>query len=416
MLSVLSSFFSANREAMLEKIEDNSIVFLFCGEPKRRIGDEFYPFTPNRSFYYMTGLEQSGMIYMGCKIGGEICEAIFTDRYDEVKAKWVGGVLLPEEIEEISEIENVYYLDEFDEIISDMVFNKRTERFYFDYEVRQIGEKGSYSNVAEKLAVAYPYIKHNNIHYILSELRTIKQPEEIEQIKKAISITKDGIYNMYKNAKAGMYEYELEALFDYELKRQGVDEYAFKSIVAGGENATVLHYSANNCLINDNSLVLCDVGAAWNHYSGDITRTFPISGKFTDRQRLIYNIVLEGHDLVRDSIKEGVPFKSLNEILKAYYAKALMKIGLITDAAEVAEYYYHGVSHLLGLETHDVGRHNEGLLKSGMVLTVEPGLYIAEEGIGIRIEDDVLVTENGCEVLSEDIIRTAEDIEEYMND
>jgi Xaa-Pro aminopeptidase len=211
-----------------------------------------------------------------------------------------------------------------------------------------------------------------------------------------------------------MHEYELEAYFDFELKKSGVRDFAFKSIVASGKNGTVLHYSDNTDVMDDNSLVLCDLGAQWNYYNADITRTFPVNGKFTERQKQIYNIVLSGHDLIIDTIKAGIEFASLNETLKRYYAEELKKIGLIQTDDEVSKYYYHGVSHLLGLETHDVGRHNEGKLLEGMVLTVEPGLYIAEENIGIRIEDDVLVLKNGCEVLSKDIIRTVDEIEAYM--
>jgi Xaa-Pro aminopeptidase len=251
-------------------------------------------------------------------------------------------------------------------------------------------------------------------HPILAKLRQIKRPVEVENIKKAIEITGRGINAMLKNARAGMYEYEIEAYFDFELKRAGVKDFAFKSIAASGKNATVLHYSENNCKAADNDLILLDVGAQYGYYSGDITRTFPVNGKFTPRQRELYDIVLGGNRLIVDTIKPGIEFKSLNIKLKEYYAAELKKIGLIENADEVSKYYYHGVSHMLGLETHDVGRHNEGLLKAGMVLTVEPGLYIAEEGIGIRIEDDVLVTENGCEVLSPDIPRTAEEIEAVM--
>lgn len=211
-----------------------------------------------------------------------------------------------------------------------------------------------------------------------------------------------------------MMEYQIESYFDFALKQHGVKDFAFKTIAASGKNATVLHYSDNNSKTEDGDLILFDVGAQYEYYNGDISRTFPVNGKFTDRQKTIYNIVLEGQQIVIDRAKAGIEFKSLNCILKDYYAKALSKIGLISNDEEVSKYYYHGVSHLLGLETHDVGRHNEGLLKSGMVMTVEPGLYIAEEGIGIRIEDNILIEDNGCRVLSKDIIKTVEDIEDFM--
>jgi Xaa-Pro aminopeptidase len=219
---------------------------------------------------------------------------------------------------------------------------------------------------------------------------------------------------MMKNSKAGMYEYELEAYFDFELKRNGVKDKAFTTITASGKNGTVLHYSENSRKTAENELVLVDCGATYKYYSGDITRTFPVNGKFTDEQRLFYNIVLEGQKKVISAVREGIEYKSLNDILKKHYAVELKKCGLIKEDSEVSKYYYHSVSHQLGLETHDAGRRNCGVLKAGMVITVEPGLYIAEKSIGIRIEDNVLVTKDGCEVLSADIVKEIDDIEKLM--
>ena len=233
-------------------------------------------------------------------------------------------------------------------------------------------------------------------------------------MKKAIQITKQGIENIFKNANPNMMEYELEACFDYEIKRNGAKDKAFNTILAGGKNATVLHYNENNQKINDGDLVLLDLGASFGYYSADISRTFPICGKFSQRQKQLYNIVLEAQQKVIDAIKPGLPFKRLNEIVIEHYETELLKIGLIKDKEEVKNYYYHGVSHFLGLDTHDV---TDGIqeLKEGMVITVEPGLYIAEEGIGIRIEDDVLVTKDGAENLSKDIIKTVDQIENFFN-
>ena len=234
-------------------------------------------------------------------------------------------------------------------------------------------------------------------------------------MRRAIEITGEGIVNMMKNTKAGMREYEIEAYFDYTLKSRGVKDFAFKSIVAAGKNAAILHYSQNSGMAQYDSLVLCDVGAKYNYYCGDITRTFPVNGRFNERQKQLYNIVLEGQRLILDTIRPGIPFKSLNETLIKYYEEKLTEIGLISSPDEVKKYYWHGVSHMLGIETHDVGRHNEGLLEAGMVLTVEPGLYIADEGIGIRIEDDAVVTENGCRLVYDGIPKTIEEIEAVMN-
>jgi peptidase, M24B family len=411
---VNSKFFVKNREKLENKIENNSCVFLFSGKAPNKLGDESYSFTPQRNFYYMTGLDRQNMIYFLYKKDSIVNHCVFIPRYDEIKAKWIGAEMLPSEVTEISGIDEIYYIDEFNEIVSNILFSKRIENVYLDLENRYFENKREAFDLSEKLSSNYPYINIKNIHNTIAEFRIIKQPEEIENIKKAISVTKDGIYSMMKSAKAGMYEYEIEAYFDFELKRNGIKDFAFKSIAASGKNATVLHYSENNCKTKNDDLILFDVGAQYNYYNGDITRTFPVNGKFTKRQKQIYNIVLEGQKRVIELIRPGIEFKSLNEALKSYYADTLKEIGLISNSDEVSKYYYHGVSHMLGLETHDVGRHNEGILECGMVFTVEPGLYIADEGIGIRIEDNVVVTENGCEILSKDIIKSVEDIESFM--
>lgn len=407
-------FFENNRKKLYNVMEDNSIAVLFSGKAPKKLGDENYSFTPLRNFYYMTGLDRQNMTVVLYKKGNDCETTVFIERYDEVKAKWVGAVMLPDEVTDISGISNVAYLDEFDEIFSSFMFNKRIENVYMDFENRDFITVGDAFNLSDRINKNYPYIKFINVHNIIAEFRMIKENCEIEKIEKAINITKKGIYAMMANSRAGMMEYEIEAYFDFELKRNGVKDFAFKSIAASGKNGTVLHYSDNNCKTRDNDLILFDVGAQWEYYNGDITRTFPVNGKFTPRQKEIYNIVLEGQRKVIEAIKPGLEFKRLNEILKEHYAVELKKIGLISSDEDVSKYYYHGVSHMLGLETHDVGRHNEGLLEEGMVFTVEPGLYIAEEEIGIRIEDNVVVTKNGCRVLSKNIIRTVDEIESFM--
>lgn len=223
-----------------------------------------------------------------------------------------------------------------------------------------------------------------------------------------------GVEAMMANARPGMMEYEIEAHFDFTLMQHGAREKAFQTIAAAGKRGTILHYTKNNGKTKDGDLLLVDCGAQVDWYNGDISRTFPVNGKFTERQKLVYNIVLEGQQKVIDAIRPGQPFSRLNEILKEHYLEALKEIGLVKTMADVAKYYYHGVSHYLGAETHDIGRYTERVLQPGMVLTVEPGLYIEEWGIGIRIEDDALVTEDGCEIMTKDMIKTVEEIEAFM--
>ncbi len=218
---------------------------------------------------------------------------------------------------------------------------------------------------------------------------------------------------MMKHAKPGMMEYEIEAYYDFVLRKNGVKDKAFQTIAASGMNGTVLHYMNNSKRTEENDLILIDAGAQWGYYSGDISRTFPVSGKFTPLQKTVYNIVLKGQQLIIDNIKPGVMYPELNEMLKEYYFDELKKLGLVKTKEEVFNYYFHGVSHFIGAETHDVGDRSQSL-KPGMVISVEPGLYIEEWGIGIRIEDDALVTENGCEILTKNMIKTVEDIERFM--
>lgn len=410
----MKNFVMENRKMFGEKMLPGSIALIFSGRVSKKLGDENYPFAIDRNFYYLTATDKPKLALMLVKKDSVIEATLFVERFDELKAKWVGAVISAEECESLSGITDYKYIDELEEVFSSNVFNSNLNNLYLDLENRDFETVTPALIFAKKTAENYPALNIINAHNILAEMRRIKRPVEVEKITKAIDITAKGINAMLKNAKAGMYEYEIEAYFDFELKKAGVKDFAFKSIAASGKNATVLHYSQNNCKTSADDLILLDVGAQWEYYNGDITRTFPVSGKFTARQKQLYDIVLGGNRLIVDTIKPGVEFKSLNITLKKYYAAELKKIGLIKADDEVNKYYYHGVSHLLGLETHDVGRHNEGLLELGMVLTVEPGLYIAEERIGIRIEDDVLVTEDGCRVLSPNIPRTTEEIEYVM--
>ncbi len=415
----MKEFFCNNRKKFAEIADEKSVIVLFAGNAPTKRGDEKYPFSPDRNFYYATGLDDENIIYMGCRNDGQFSESLFLERPDPIKAKWVGAVIEADEAREKSGVNDIKFIDQFFEEFSNIVFSKRIETVYLDLENRDMKTYTPAFEFASKLQQNYPYIKIKNCYNRFAEFRRIKQDFEVSKIKEAIDITKEGILLMMKNAKAGMFEYEIEAYFDFVVKKRGANDFAFKSIAASGKNATVLHYSENNCKTKENDLILFDVGAQVGYYNGDITRTFPVNGKFTERQKVIYDIVLRGQKKVIESIKPNLPFVRLNEILKEFYFEELKKIGLIKENEgidAVSRYYYHGVSHALGLETHDAGRHNEGVLEKGMVFTVEPGLYIADESIGIRIEDNVIVTDDGCDVLSKDIIKEISDIEAYMGE
>ena len=211
-----------------------------------------------------------------------------------------------------------------------------------------------------------------------------------------------------------MYEYQAESVFNYTITNNGADGNAFDTIAASGENAVILHHIENDSKVKKDNLILMDLGAQYNQYASDISRTLPVSGKFTERQKELYNIVLNTQKEVIKIMIPGTPFSKMNEIAKEFFAKELINLGLIQNEEEVAKYYYHGVGHYMGLDTHDLGS-REVDLQPGMVITCEPGLYIAEENIGIRIEDDILITEKGNEVLSKAIIKEVDDIERFMS-
>ncbi|NLB21741.1 MAG: M24 family metallopeptidase [Clostridium sp.] len=406
-----NNLYTENRKELVESIEKGEAVILFSGHAPKKTADEKYPFAPNRNFLYMTGVVEENIILYLEKTESQIKETLFIHRYDELKAKWNGETVSPEKATELSGIDEIRFMDEFENVMHQKIQSGTLHKVWLDMEKDSFtAEYCPGGRFARVLKSEYPQLNIGDIFPQIASQRVIKSPEEVAEIRRAIEITRDAIFNIWKNRRPGAYEYEMEAEFDYILKKNGVKDFAFKTICAGGKNAAVLHYVENNQMIKDGDLLLLDLGAQWNYYSADISRTFPINGKFSERQKELYQIVRLAMDRVFEAIKPGVPFKRLNEIVRETYAEELKRIGLIEDPAEVQKYYFHGVTHYLGLDTHDVGSRDQDLAP-GMVLTVEPGLYIPEEGIGIRIEDDVLVTETGMENLSHDIPKDIEDIE-----
>jgi Xaa-Pro aminopeptidase len=410
-------FFVHNREKLAEKLEGESLTVLFAGEAPPRSADEAYDFVPNRNFYYLTGVERPNIILMMKKSAGKIEETLFIEENDPVMAKWVGEKMSEEEAKEVSGIEQIAYLDRFTAEVHRALQGEGMERVYLNLELMSWNAPLTVAHhFAKELREKYPHISIGNVYGMICNLRLIKTPEEVDKIRKAIDITVEGVENIMKHAEPGMMEYELEAYFDFTLHRHGVREHAFPTIAGAGKNGTILHYGENKAKAEDGDLVLFDLGAAYEYYSADITRTFPVNGKFTDRQKLFYNIVLRALKETMEMIRPGIEFAELNKHTKKVLAEECKKIGLIEDDEEIKDYYFHGVSHSLGLDTHDVGNYRNAVLEPGMVLTVEPGLYVEEENIGIRIEDDILVTENGYKNLSEHMIREVEEIEALMAD
>ena len=409
--------YKLRREKLLEMLPEYSITVMYSGVAPYSIGDEKYPFKVDRSFYYFTGIERENLYLVLIKLSAEkSSEMLFIEPFDERMAKWVGGKIKEDEAREISSIEDIRYVQSLQDDIFYYIHRLGQANSFTlcgNLDKEEISQKNVVSQLFTDFVKADPSLKVKNIFKEIFILRSQKDQEEIEVIRKAIAVTKEGIETMMANSRENIYENELEAYFDFTLKCKQCD-HAFTTICATGKNATILHYSQNNQYAKSNDLVLCDLGAAYQLYSSDITRTFPVNGRFTERQKQIYDIVLRANKLVRQMAKPGLTLAQLNNAVIDFYQKELSAIGLLDNGKSVRDYYWHGVSHMLGLETHDISISGYPLTK-GCVITNEPGLYLEQEGIGIRIEDDLLITDDGCEELSSDIIKEIDDIEEFMN-
>lgn len=405
-----------NRKRFMDTIEDNSVIVLFAGKSRPKTGDEVYQFTPDRNFYYLTGIQEEGHIVVLSKLNNSVSEKLFLTDLDLDKEMWSGKTLRDTEGQEISGIKDTVYMKEFNDYFNRIVKGSEDINLYLDLDREAFEDDASVSNsFAKEIISKYPHINIKNLISKIAPLRMVKSDEEIKEMRKAIEITIEGVKALMKNVKAGMKEYEIESYFDFECKTRGVKDYAFRTIAAAGKNATILHYVDNNSELKDGDLILFDLGAQWNLYNGDITRAFPINGKFTERQKEVYEAVLRVNKAVINKIKPGVDSKELDEWARGLIAEECIKLGIIKEKEEVIKYYWHRIGHSLGLDTHDLGiLGREFTFKEGMVFTVEPGIYIGEEGIGIRIEDDILVTKDGCEVLTKDMIKEIRDIEDFM--
>ena len=409
------NIYSNRRQKVLKSLQGNGMVLLFSGKAPLRSEDEAYEFSVNRNFYYLSGLQKEEMVLMLLEMDGSSREILFIQPYDEYMARWVGGRMSKEEATQISEIKDVRDLSELDSMVASVYNRSRkdsTFRFFFDFWHYDMDQPATLAEkYAAKLKEKYPSVILKDIYPILTHLRLIKDEYEISCLRKAIHTTNLGIQQMMRSSRPGLNEMSMEGVFNFVLMQSMCRQTAFKTIAASGERATILHYSDNDQIMKDGDLFLCDLGATCNNYCADISRTFPVNGRFSERQREIYEIVWKAQKIVIDNARVGVKVRDLNQMVIDYYRTELPKHGLNKD---VSEYYFHSCSHHLGLDTHDVDGGLGAVLEAGMVITDEPGLYIADEGIGIRIEDDLLITGTGAEVLSEEIIKDPDEIEKYM--
>ena len=405
------NLYSKRREMLQKNLGKNSIAIFFSNDAVNEEGR----FKINRNFYYLTGIDKRDMALALIDKNGVVSEHLFILPYDEKLALWVGGRLSKEEASEISDVKDIRDYNDFDSFIDSILDYYRglqDIKIYLDIFVDEDGNPSKSSNYGKELIKKYPHLMIKDSFPFTTRMRLIKDEYEITCIKQANAITKQGVLAMMKSIKPGLNEMSMEGVFTFTLNQNVCNEFAFKTIAASGPRATTLHYSNNNQVMKDGELFLQDLGATFKHYCADVTRTYPVNGIFTDRQKELYQIVLNVQKLVQNNARVGVKIKDLNNLVIQYYKQELPKHGLNKD---VSEYYYHSISHHLGLDCHDADGGLGAVLEAGNVISNEPGLYVADEGIGIRIEDDLLITGTGAVNLSEGIIKEIDDIEKYMN-
>ena len=407
--------YQERRQRLLESLPEYSITVMMAGKAPYTVGDEKYPFYVNRSFYYYTGLDRENLVLMLVKLPNRTHEALFIEPFDPQMAKWVGGRITPEEAREISGVQDIRYLESMESFLGSYL-NSMGKYHAFtlcgELSKQELDQPSALADLFNRIRLQQPDVQIKNIFENTTRMRLVKEQAELDLMKKAIDVTNDGIKAMMSRAHDNVWENQLEAYFDFVLKCEQCG-HAFATICASGKNATVLHYSENNTRSGEGELLLCDLGASYKYYNADISRTFPLNGKFSPRQREIYETVLRANKMILEEARPGLTTRELNNKVIKFYEEELPKLGLIKDGKTVRDYYWHGVSHHLGLETHDQSLPDLPL-QAGNVITDEPGLYIEEEGIGIRIEDDILITEDGAICLSKNIMKEIDEIEAFM--
>jgi len=409
------------RQKLAQKMKPNSIFVLHSGTLTHKTHDEFYPFYPSMNAVYLTGIVQDEVILMMVKEDTTVREFLFIEETTDYMRKWLGEKLSKDTAGLLSGIDKkmIAWIPQFQTVFHNTMNSSRRADFtipkilYLDmFSPKETMKPASFEQFNTQIEL-YKNLTIKNINEYLYPLRMIKDEMEIASLKQAIHITNKGLERILKELKNRQNEYELEADFAHQIRLESVSELSFKTIAASGRNATILHYENNDAPLAKDDLMLFDLGAKFNYYSADISRTYPLSGTFSNRQKDIYELVLLANKEAIKAVKVGVTWAELNKVARDVLTNGAMDLGIITDPEDISHYYYHSVGHFLGLDTHDVGGYGVPL-EEGMVITIEPGLYIKEEGIGVRIEDNVLVTKNGCENLSNEIIKEVQDIEAYM--
>lgn len=420
-----SSLFIKNRQKLATKLENNSLVVFNSNDIMPTNADGEMGFKQNSDLFYLTGVDQEETTLLFFKdASGNIESFLFLRETSDLIKVWEGAKLTEKEAKEVSGIKEVFWISFLEGKLKELL--KSNPKVYLNSN-----EHARSNNAVEtrddkfrlRFMKNYSWSSINKVAPIMHDLRFQKEKEEVECIQKAVDITETAFRRVLNTMKADKYEYEIEAEIIYEFIKSGSRGHAYSPIIAGGANACVLHYISNDEKLKDGELVLMDFGAEYGNYNADLTRAIPVNGKFTTRQKEVYQAVLDVMKFAISQLVVGNTFPAYNKSVSELMTQKLLSLGLLTqDEIDTADekkpayrkFFMHGTSHSLGLDVHDVDNRTKPFAE-GMVFTCEPGIYIPEEGIGVRIENDILVTEKGPVDLMANIPIEIEEIEQLMS-
>ena len=422
-----NQLFIQNRNNFKQHLKPNSIAIFFSNDIMPTNADGAMGFKQNSDLFYLSGIDQEEsilVIFPDAK-DEKHKEILFLRETNETIAVWEGEKLTKEQATEISGIKTIYWTHQFEQILRTLMYQAEYVYLNSNEHLRKyIETETAQDRWNKKIMQNYPLHKYERAAPILFKLRTIKHSIEINLIQQACNITEKAFRRILKFVKPGVWEYEIEAEMLHETIINRSKGFAYSPIIASGRNACVLHYVENNKQCQDGEVILIDVGAEYANYASDMTRCIPVNGKFTKRQKEVYNSVLFILKEATKLLRPGMTFEKYNEEVGRLMTEELLKLKLLTkediqkqtpEKPAYKKYFMHGTSHFLGLDVHDVGFFYEPM-QAGMVFTCEPGIYIPEENLGIRLENDILITQNGQINLMQNIPIEAEEIETLMNE
>lgn len=418
--------FIENRKRLASKLDKNSLAVFNANDEYPRNGDSFFMFRQNSDLFWLSGIDQEKSILVLCPDAyrENMREILFIRETNEHLAVWEGYKYTKEDARRVSGIQTVYWEHEFEKVMRELFIRNQNIYVNLNENIRADIETDSRDlRMMLDLRNQYPAHTFMRLGPIMDELRSVKHSIEVEIMQQACDITEKAFRKVLAYTKPGVYEYEIEAEIIGEFIRNRANGHAYSPIIASGADSCILHYNANNKQCKDGDILLMDFGCEYANYASDLSRTIPVNGRFSKRQKDVYNAVLDVMKFATSALKPGTVYLEYEKEVGKFMEGRLIDLGLIDKhdvrkqnpaAPLYKKYFMHGTSHFLGIDVHDVGN-RDFPMKAGHVFTCEPGIYIREENIGIRIENDILLTENGNIDLMASIPREAEEIEELMN-